>query len=526
MALDGESQAGEGENPVQAETLRERPTVEMLRQEMVEFERYLVNIDPTPDNFNVVFDRAEQLYVRFYAGLYDERGEIYSETTEVISRFIVEWLEELRAFLFFLRLPSPDTEAEATTSYLHTLFLSCASLDIANLSHVTEIRGNPFRLLAHVLMGRLNRREKRDVFLFGEPLRQQVVVEWQTTLGDDKMLQTVLAMRERVLRAKGLSGDNVILEALQRFVFERLDRGDLLAPHCSDLINVLLAEATRDVSFEAMNFGLRLLAWLARPGDGGVRLEEEGHGDVFSRTRMVSSALKRQLHEIFRESRQDPLTGLLNRKAWDENAQAPELQRRAQTVFLIDLNGFKFMNDAIEAYGVLNFCNNHLGGHLLGDLVLREIGQAFLYSSREHETYYRYGGDEIVVVIPGHLFMSEVIAFSRRLNQMLQNIGDRLDLKFSFDFTKDGLSYTKGESVPLSAAIAAAHYFPEGDTCHPLPEGCARLSLREMIEPLDQLLYQAKRDEGNQMRPLKDRAAVVLGRTITKDGTQRIPLRD
>jgi diguanylate cyclase (GGDEF)-like protein len=86
----------------------------------------------------------------------------------------------------------------------------------------------------------------------------------------------------------------------------------------------------------------------------------------------------------------DELTGLPNRRAWEE-ALARELARAARDdhpvcVAVIDLDGFKAFND------------EH--GHQAGDRLLTEAAQAWHNQLRASDLLARYGGEEFAAVIP------------------------------------------------------------------------------------------------------------------------------
>ncbi len=99
-----------------------------------------------------------------------------------------------------------------------------------------------------------------------------------------------------------------------------------------------------------------------------------------------------QLHEtVARESVTDDLTGLSNRRAFDD-ALAAEVERSKRYgsslgLVLIDLDNFKSVNDTY--------------GHQQGDLVLREVARVLRETSREIDHPARYGGEELAVVVPG-----------------------------------------------------------------------------------------------------------------------------
>jgi diguanylate cyclase (GGDEF)-like protein len=90
-----------------------------------------------------------------------------------------------------------------------------------------------------------------------------------------------------------------------------------------------------------------------------------------------------------RESRLDALTGLLNRRAFEERLPV-ELARAARlgpvSLCLLDLNGFKAVNDRL--------------GHPAGDQVLRQVAK-ILEGSRVADDCFRIGGDEFAILMPG-----------------------------------------------------------------------------------------------------------------------------
>ena len=124
---------------------------------------------------------------------------------------------------------------------------------------------------------------------------------------------------------------------------------------------------------------------------------------VAQRTQEVRSALMqledahRRLHD---SSRRDGLTGLYNRTHFHENFELmlKESRDRGQPVSLlmIDLDHFKSINDRY--------------GHLVGDDCLRWAAQRIGQALRAHESSLlaRFGGEEFVVILPGHDLHSAV----------------------------------------------------------------------------------------------------------------------
>lgn len=99
-----------------------------------------------------------------------------------------------------------------------------------------------------------------------------------------------------------------------------------------------------------------------------------------------------ELHETAtRESITDDLTGLSNRRAFDD-ALTGEVERSKRYgaglgLVLLDLDNFKSVNDTY--------------GHQQGDRVLREVARVLRETSREIDHPARYGGEELAVVVPG-----------------------------------------------------------------------------------------------------------------------------
>jgi diguanylate cyclase len=103
-----------------------------------------------------------------------------------------------------------------------------------------------------------------------------------------------------------------------------------------------------------------------------------------------------------KESRTDALTGLLNRRAYEERL-AIEAARSARYghpfgLALFDLDGFKGVNDNL--------------GHPAGDLVLQGVAEA-IDSSRLTDDAFRIGGDEFALLMPETKLEGATIAAER-----------------------------------------------------------------------------------------------------------------
>ena len=115
-------------------------------------------------------------------------------------------------------------------------------------------------------------------------------------------------------------------------------------------------------------------------------------------------------------ARRDPLTGVGNYRSLYERLgyeiARHERHGRSFAVMLLDMNRFKDVNE------------EH--GHLEGDRVLREVGQALAATVRDQDTVARQGGDEFSVLAP-ETSTVEVMALASRLQRGLSliSVGDR-----------------------------------------------------------------------------------------------------
>ena len=110
-------------------------------------------------------------------------------------------------------------------------------------------------------------------------------------------------------------------------------------------------------------------------------------------TAVVLSAVVLGLVRMLRSTaRVDPLTGLANRRMWDERLEE-EMERSARSgaalsVVMADLDAFKAVNDA--------------GGHEAGDRLLQDLARAWQAAVRGGGDFLaRLGGDEFGLLAPG-----------------------------------------------------------------------------------------------------------------------------
>ncbi|MFD2367887.1 diguanylate cyclase [Pseudoduganella sp. GCM10020061] len=102
-------------------------------------------------------------------------------------------------------------------------------------------------------------------------------------------------------------------------------------------------------------------------------------------------------------ARRDALTGLANRRCFDDTLQAEwaRAQRHKQplSLLMVDVDNFKQYNDA--------------NGHLGGDDCLRRIASAVSSEMRTNDLVARYGGEEFAVILPNESLKGAAVVAER-----------------------------------------------------------------------------------------------------------------
>ena len=107
--------------------------------------------------------------------------------------------------------------------------------------------------------------------------------------------------------------------------------------------------------------------------------------------RRLEDKVRQRTEELLQQAIRDPLTSLFNRRYLDETLPR-EIHRALReeeslAVVMIDLDHFKRFNDQ--------------WGHEAGDIVLLGVAEALLDGLRASDIACRYGGEELLVVMPG-----------------------------------------------------------------------------------------------------------------------------
>ena len=122
-------------------------------------------------------------------------------------------------------------------------------------------------------------------------------------------------------------------------------------------------------------------------GDRWLRIVAEPVGADFSITLIDITQRKRNEDKMLADALRDPLTGVLNRRGFEQEAAARIRRASVGAVLYLDLNQFKSINDRF--------------GHQAGDALLKAFGHRLGFCLRPEDVLGRLGGDEFAIVLPG-----------------------------------------------------------------------------------------------------------------------------
>ena len=227
---------------------------------------------------------------------------------------------------------------------------------------------------------------------------------------------------------------------------------------------------------------------------GVINISDKISGEIFSEEDLqtllsfasyASIALERGAYfemtkELKEISSTDSLTGLMNRGSFHErfieNIERSRRYGETLTVFMIDIDDFKVLNDKC--------------GHLAGDEALKKVAHAVKDGVRTIDIVGRVGGEELCVVLPNtRIEDSYVIAERMRRNiEMITFMEGRIP-----------------EGVSISVSIGIAEYPAHGETSD------------DILHCADMAMYTAKKEGKNRV--------VVYKRRKVGDETGSTPQR-
>lgn len=161
-------------------------------------------------------------------------------------------------------------------------------------------------------------------------------------------------------------------------------------------------------------------------------------------------------------SRVDPLTGLMNRRAFRENLEIEIGRARRHGTplccMLFDIDHFKNINDQ--------------RGHAAGDAVLSAMGDLLRKMARQTDVTCRWGGEEFVVALH-HSDLASALQTAERIREGVQNAN---------------ICDPDGLPVPITASFGVAEFLVDDN-------------IDTLIDRADRAMYEAKTSGRNRVMP-------------------------
>jgi diguanylate cyclase (GGDEF)-like protein len=160
---------------------------------------------------------------------------------------------------------------------------------------------------------------------------------------------------------------------------------------------------------------------------------------------------RRVVRRLADDARRDTLTGLVNRRGFEELFEN-ELERARRTdgqlsVIVADLDRFKWLNDHF--------------GHPAGDAALQRVAQIFETATRRIDTVARIGGEEFAVVVPSSDHHAAYILAERMRREVRETFaGDPYAMTVSLGIATFGAHGVSSEALIVNAdeALYAAKH--------------------------------------------------------------------
>ncbi len=171
--------------------------------------------------------------------------------------------------------------------------------------------------------------------------------------------------------------------------------------------------------------------------------------------------LKSKLQQSREEALHDALTGLLNRRAFDQEIHHLLTTQTPMALIILDIDKFKGINDGF--------------GHVFGDQVLKAIARRVKDSCKSGERPFRIGGEEIAIILPARSLL-----VARQFAEALRRAIEKLSVM-------DRKSGQRLNAVTASFGVT---------------EYVANDSYENILRRADEQLYRAKELGRNRVMPM------------------------
>lgn len=268
--------------------------------------------------------------------------------------------------------PHADFSQEDRQRLLELAKMASDRLELRRIEVATERTRPPFEEYAGS--------SSTPVIWFDEYLQ---IIEWN---------HAAAASHGYALHDKKALQFDLLLPKLERATFRELIEQAIEVGSLDQIDIPIEANGLRKDGSE-FRFGFALFGW-----------RDAGHMRFEAILKDLTSQ-QREEEELRQQANIDGLTGLANRGKFYRSVEEVLLSPTPATVLMIDLDGFKDVNDTL--------------GHTLGDAILREVANRLQQLAIGHDLVARIGGDEFAILLTG---VMDTHTAMQRANAMISAI--------------------------------------------------------------------------------------------------------
>lgn len=205
-----------------------------------------------------------------------------------------------------------------------------------------------------------------------------------------------------------------------------------------------------------------------------IETEPKHDPDLLATIIKEIESLNKAMEELKSKAQTDPLTGLYNREFMDNWLKIQFAQGENFAIAFLDLDKFKSVNDTY--------------GHAAGDAVLTQFSAFLKTQVRKSDVVIRYGGEEIVIGLPGTNL------------QAATNLIERI--RQTWEQTDISISPSQNIRVTFSAGVADY-----------------KTAKKDVVKVADEMVYQAKESGRNRVCSGVKAKAKAIQQTTTYQTT-------
>lgn len=195
-----------------------------------------------------------------------------------------------------------------------------------------------------------------------------------------KLYRDYILERDRTITENLLHELRIVINGISSYTIDTT--GDIAGN--GERLQTLVRELEEDEDMDGLT---RTMDKIVQEAKSLLQTGKSFHGQMTSSSQELA-ALKKKLDKSKKDAETDALTGLLNRRGF-ENRLHPLLKDPLSCfcLIMIDIDHFKRVNDTY--------------GHLVGDSILKALANLLKQQTKGQDFLARFGGEEFILLLPG-----------------------------------------------------------------------------------------------------------------------------